>query len=188
MKRFELPSEHGFWVMLPAALIAALIRVDWSQTAVAAALVAALAAILAGGFAHRLIRKKPAAQVVSSALLALLMVPVEVAGSATVQPIAFDVVAWMALFAGSSLAVRASFARARRAPNGAWKLTLASLFCPALALPLLFNTRYPLRVAAVAVVGCAIFALWRPKPRQLKTAGLTLAGIVLLALGTQVVG
>ncbi|MCP4448489.1 MAG: hypothetical protein GY811_24575 [Myxococcales bacterium] len=73
----ELPSEHGFWVMLVVVLVATVARAEFSLLAMGMALGQAVFVILMAGQFHRQVRKNATSQVVASAALGLLLLPIE---------------------------------------------------------------------------------------------------------------
>lgn len=180
----EVPKEHGFWVMMVAVLIDSVGRADWQASAIAIALATGVVAAIAGGRLHRAIRKRPWAQLLSSASLGLLLLPAELATGISFRFAAMDVLAWSSLFVGSSLAVRATFARAgRRNRHGTW-YSLSSVVIPACVALGLWALHYPssAQISAVGALGAIGIMIWRPIPKQLKATGLALAAIVTTAL------
>lgn len=179
-----MPREHGFWVMLAAAMISAAGRSQWQLASIAVTLLAGLVALFFAALIHKSIRRVEWAQLFASTMLALLIVPGQALSGIPAMQVSCNVAGWAALFTGSSLAVRSVFARAKRRRELSIALGLASVLVPAgvgLGLYLL-KEEAPMRVALVGSSGMLIIALWRPLPKQLKKTGLALALIVLLAL------
>ena len=187
-KGIELPKEHGYWVMMPAALVAASARVNFDLGAIVAALLLAVFTTALGGMLHRRIRRLEWAQLASSVALAGLVLPVELIGGGGLRTALLDALAWASLFACGSLTVRACFARARRrsraAPYyGAAALLLAAGSCVYL---LLRSACASASVSGAAFVLAAAMVVLRPMPKELKTVGITLAVVVIAALVLQV--
>jgi hypothetical protein len=186
-----LPREHGFWVMLSAVVISGAGTSQWQVRGIVVALLSALCALVVAAIIHKVIRRAEWAQLMASMALALLIAPAELAAGMPIAQVAANVAAWAGLFTGSSLAVRAAFARSsRRQERGhAPLLSALSILCPssvALALYLL-SEGSALRVALVASAGMVVVAVWRPTAKKLKATGLTLALIVVLALLAELV-
>jgi hypothetical protein len=185
-----LPREHGFWAMLIAVLLAALLRVPLTLRSALAALGVAIIAAIAGGFVRRTIRRSGVAQPVSAAALALAGVPVELAGGASLRSMAAAVFAWVPVLAGSALIVRAAFARAARGKQhrAAWlDATAVALPAGACAVFVLVGWHAEARAAGAAALGCAALVLTHPTVKQMKRVGLALASLTIvaaLALGT----
>lgn len=179
----ELPSEHGFWVMLSVVLIAGVGRAEELPLAAGVAIVLGIATVLLGGTIHSAVRKTPWAQVASSAMLGALALPVEGIGRVAVPLAVHDSMAWMSVFAAFSLSVRAIFARARKGGSGA-SVTALALMLP-LSTGLALHQTVPHRntgVAALGFGGCVLFAIWRPRPRQLKQSGIIMTLLLVIAL------
>ncbi|MCP4443982.1 MAG: hypothetical protein GY811_01370 [Myxococcales bacterium] len=179
----KVPREHGFWVMLVIALVASVGRSEelLHASGVAAAL-AALTIVLGGRF-HKKVRKTPWAQVVASALLGTLVLPIEGIGRVPIRLATVDSLAWIAVFSAFSLSVRAIFARARKGGSGV-KATLLALTLPPTSGSALFllDGHRNSAIAAVGLGGCVLFAIWRPKPRHLKQSGVMMTALLALAL------
>jgi hypothetical protein len=184
---FTMPKEHGFWVMLTAAMISAAGRSQWQLLPIAITLLAGLGALGVAALIHKSIRRVEWAQLLASTTLALLIVPGELLSGMPAPQVAANVAGWAALFTASSLAVRSVFARAKRKSSLSITLTLASVVIPAAVGLLLYalSEEPPMRVALVGSAGMLLIALWRPLPKQLKKTGLGLALIVLLALAAE---
>lgn len=178
----SLPREHGFWVMAVAASAAGLSRTYGDGLAWLATSAAALVAVFFGSLFHKRIRRSSPGQLVSSALLALLLVPAELVAGIDGQVLVFDLAAWAAIFVGCSLTVRAAFARARRRSPRLY--SLASVIVPGGVGATLFAMRRPDAGVActVAAAGCLALSVWAPGPKQLKGVGLSLAAIVTASL------
>lgn len=188
----SVPKEHGFWVMMAVALIASIGRAGWQLFPIAIALASGLTAIVLGGVLHNTIRRKPWAQLAASPALAFLLIPAEVTAGLPWRLILTDVLAWMFLFLGCSLAVRATFARGRKRKqqNSVAKgplLAAASIAFPALlgVLLLLLNSTSA-QIDFIGATGLLGVAIWRPIPKQLKAAGLAMAGILVVTLIGQI--
>ena len=182
-----LPREHGFWVMLGAALASALLRARGNRLSVLVAALVVVAAITAGALSHRRIRKSSVAQVVAAALLALSSVPVELAAALPLPNISAAAFARGVVFVSSALVVRAAFARS--ASNGSRRsflLCLASFAIAILAGGLLFILRRRMEAGtcAMAASACAVFICSRPTAKQLKPLGLTLGWLAVLSVIT----
>ena len=178
-----VPTEHGFWVMLAIALLAGVARAGATPGTVAVAIGLGLSTIFVAGRFHAQVRKSPVAQVLSSAALGLLLVPIEGIGQVPAQIVAADAAAWVPVFSGFSLSVRAIFARARKGGSGA-PLTLLALALPlasGLALYWVVGVRN-LPVSLVGFTGALVFAIWRPRPRLLKQSGVLMTVLLVLAL------
>ena len=182
-----MPREHGFWIMLVAALLSSAGRSDWQLVPSVVALLAGLVAIAGAALLHKAIRRLEWAQLVASSTLALLVIPGELLSGMSASQVAHNVIAWASVFTGASLMVRAVFARARRSGGHGWWQTMASVLSPLVAaLALYLAGEGPaLRIAAVGTVGMLILAAWRPVPKQLKISGLVLARIVVVALAAE---
>jgi len=179
----QLPSEHGFWVMLGAAQASSLLRTRGVPASVLAAVLVLVAVVAAASVSHRRIRKNSAAQLAATATLALSSVPVEVAGALPFPSIASAALARLAVFVASALVVRAAFAHsARNGERRSMLLCSASLAIPALSAALLFalGRTAEAGTCVIAGAGCAIFAWSRPTAKQLKPLGLTLGGLALI--------
>jgi hypothetical protein len=185
-----LPREHGFWTMLAAVVLAALLRVPLTLGTVLAAFAVAVVAAIAGGFVRRAIRRSGAAQLVSAAALSFSGIPVELAGGASFDSMARAVGAWVPILVGSALIVRAAFARAargneRRAPwLDAIAVALPAVTC---AFFVIVGFHAEARAAGAAAAGCAALALAQPTVKQMKRVGLALASlsaVAAFALGT----
>lgn len=181
-----LPREHGFWVMLAAVVVSSAGSSQWQAPAIAVALLSGLAAIVVASIIHKRIRRVEWAQLFASMTLALLIAPAELVAGVTVPQVIVNVAAWAALFTGSSLAVRAAFARSsrRKERGNAHLLSAASVLTPACMALLLYllSESSALRVALVGSAGMMMLALWRPTAKRLKATGMTLAVIVTTAL------
>jgi hypothetical protein len=182
-----LPKEHGFWVMLGAAMISAAGRSQWQLSSMAATLLAGLTALVVAIFIHKRVRRMEWAQLLASTTLALLIVPGELLSGMTGLQVSCNVAAWAALFTGASLAVRSAFARAKRRRGLSITLACASVLVPAGIGALLFAAQEAaaMRVALVGSTGTLLIALWRPLPKDLKKTGLSLALIVIAALAAE---
>ena len=80
MKSEFLPREHGFWSMLGAVVLAAIVRSELSAATVLTALgVTALSGVLGGAF-RRAVRRHETLQLGSAAVMGLAGVPIELEG------------------------------------------------------------------------------------------------------------
>lgn len=187
--RLELPSEHGFWVMLLVILVAGAGLADFALAAIGVAVGLGVVGAVAGGRFHRQVRKSPLGQVLASALLGALLVPIAGTGQVPVGRIAADALAWVTIFASFSLTVRSVFSRASKKGNSA-AITALALVLPAASALILFwqahNASLPISI--VGVGGAILFAVWRPKPRDLKHSGLMMTVLLVLALVLVLVG
>lgn len=179
-----LPREHGFWVMLAAVLLCALMQsatltVPLLLTVAAVALVTALA----GGTIRRRIRKSTAAQLVSAGLLAAAGVPVALVARLPRSQIAVTTLAWAVIFVANALVVHASFARAKRRPRRAFGFAaLAVGGTAAASIGFAASSRNDAALAtAITAFALASIALVAPTTRQLKPVGIALAGVAALA-------
>jgi hypothetical protein len=178
----EIPREHGFWVMLAAVVLAALVEHPSFAALIAAVLVVGQAALL-GGLVHRRIRRRPGLQLASALALATAGAPIALAAGAPSVAVAFDTGAWAAVFAAFTLSVWACTARSSRVRRRhVGVLTLAAIVVPVVAGALLALAERPGHAVA-ALLGAAAsssFALVRPGAKQMKGIGLTLAGVAVL--------
>jgi succinate dehydrogenase hydrophobic anchor subunit len=177
-----LPSEHGFWVMLGAALASAILRAKGDRLSLLVAALGAVAAISAGGLSHRQIRKSSAAQLAATVLLALCSVPVELAAGLPFPSIAAAAFARGVVFVTSALIVRAAFARSAR--NGSHRslfLRVGALVIAILAAALLFFLGRMTEAVTCLIAACAyaVFVWSPPTAKQLKPLGLTLGWLAL---------
>lgn len=180
----SLPSEHGFWVMLAAALGSALLRARVTLSSAGVALACALLAIAAGTAGHRSVRRSSAMQLAATVGLAFCGAPIELAGGISGASVAVRSLARAVVFLTSALVVRAAFARsARRGEARGRLITVASLAVPSLAgLAFLAAQRLPEAAACFMTSAlCAVLVFVRPTAKQLKPLGLALAGLALLS-------
>ena len=178
-----LPSEHGFWVMLGAALASAIVRAHGHRLGLIVAIFVAAAAIFGGGLSHRRIRKSHVGQLSAAGLLALTSVPVEFVAGLPLPSIASATLSRAVVFVASALVVRAAFARsARNGGRRSLRLSGASLVIPALAATLLFALGWSVEAGTCVIAGatCAVFAWSRPSVKQLKPLGLALGCLSLV--------
>lgn len=179
-----LPREHGFWVMLGAALASALLRTKAERMSLLSATLLALIAICGAALCHRWIRQSSAAQLIAAALLALSSVPVELAAGLPRASIAAAALARSVVFVTSALIVRAAFARsARGGARRSLRLRLLSLSIAVLAAALLFSAGWLAEGSAclLAAAACAVFVWIAPTAKELKPLGLSLAGLALIS-------
>jgi hypothetical protein len=187
--RALVPREHGFWVMLGAALLASLLRADFSVPALAVAAPVVVAAAALGGLTRRHVRREAAAQLGAAALLGLSGVPIERAAGLPTKDTAAVATAWLLIFVSSALVVRAAMARARRGgQRDARFLDRIALSLPlAGAISLAALGRWHVSLALLlGLLGLALLSLLALSVKRMKTIGLSLAGIavaVAFALG-----
>lgn len=182
----SLPNEHGFWVMLCAAILSAELRSGFTAVAIISGATVFASAVVVGSLLHRKIRSRDSAQLGASACLGLASVPIETAAGLPRSSVLAGSAALVAIFLASSFLVRSAFARSARNPRlsaVAWQraalLVLAAAFVPLL----LSGKMVEARACAMAAVICIILAWRKPTAKQLKPLGLALAA---LALGTAV--
>ena len=169
--------------MLAVALVAGVGRSSDVWLAAGLALALTVPTIFLGGRFHKEVRKRPWAQVATSALLGALILPIEGIGQVPIRLAIYDSVAWMTVFAAFSLTVRAVFARARKGGSGA-RITTVTLVLPAIcgfALYLPVEHRNT-SILLVGFAGSLLFAIWRPKPRHLKRSGAMMTALLALAV------
>lgn len=180
----SLPSEHGFWVMLAAALGSALLRARVSLSSAGVALACALLAIVAGSAGHRWVRRSSRLQLAATVGLGFSGAPVELAAGASGASVAVRSLARVVVFFTSALVVRAAFARsARRGETRSRLIAVASVAVPSIAgLGFLAAQRLPEAAACFMTSAlCAALVFIRPTAKQLKPLGLALAGLALLS-------
>lgn len=179
-----LPREHGFWVMLAAVVVCALMQsaaLTWELLATAAAVT--LGTALAGGTIRRRIRKSNTAQLASATLLAGAGVPIAFVGRVPVAGLAVTALAWAVIFVANALVVHASIARAKRRDRRARGLAALAVSTTAVAsVGFALSARNNAAMAtALTGFGLAAIALVAPTARQLKPVGIALAGLATLA-------
>lgn len=183
----SLPNEHGFWVMLLAAIVSALLRSHFARSALLVSFVIAVAAVAFATLLHRKIRGGEAAQLAATACLGLAGAPIEYAAGLALSDVLAGTIARVAIFLFSSFMVRAAFARSARRPglsSNAWQTASLLLLAMAFAVLALADRLAEARACAMAGVAGGLLAWWRPTAKQLKPLGLALAG---LALGSAIV-
>jgi hypothetical protein len=179
-----LPNEHGFWVMLGAVLLCALLQAGGSLRAWLAAAVVLVAGALAAGFIRKRIRRSGVAQLVSAATLAFGGAPVALAAGIAWQRVAGTVIAWMVVFVSSALLVRAAFARARRAEELRAIVLDASAIGICSAANIVFGllgARMEALATGLTAIACAVLVAKHPSVKELKGVGLALGAIAALA-------
>lgn len=179
-----LPREHGFWVMLGAALASALLRTKGERASLLVAALMASAAICGAMLSHRWIRKHGAAQLIAAAMLALSSVPVELAAKLPTASVAVATLARGVVFVSSALIVRAAFAHSVR--DGARRslaLRLSAVSIAIFAAVLLLNAGWAAEAGAClsAALTCGIFVWKAPTAKQLKPVGLSLAALAVIS-------
>ena len=179
-----LPNEHGFWVMLAASLISALLRARLTPLTAFATTLAGLLAVAFAGATHRRIRRSERAQIAASVGLAASCIPVEVAGEVSPSNIASAFIARSIVFLCGALLVRAAFARSARGGAARSALLHIASFVIALLTAVLFLVSQRIVEAAACAMAasvCAIFLESQPTVKQLKPLGITLGGLVLMS-------
>lgn len=181
-----LPNEHGFWVMLSAAMLSALLRTGFVALALLLAVVVFAFAVASASVLHRQIRSSERAQLSASAGLALTGAPIELAAGLPLSEVLAGALALLAIFLASTFLVRAAFARSARRPkisSSGWQW--AALLLLGTVSVLLAVAERPVEARACAMAGavCVVLSRWKPTAKQLKPLGLSLAG---LALGSAV--
>ncbi len=170
--------------MLLVALVAGVVRSDFLVVSLAVAGAQLVATMLIAGRFHKHIRKSAGAQVVASAALGLLLLPIEIVAQVPTRLLVVDILAWVPVFAAFSLSVRAAFARAQKRTAVAHYITAAALLLPIISgIGLyLLGAHREIGVSLIGFAGCLTFALWQPRPRSLKRAGLFMTALLVLAL------
>jgi hypothetical protein len=175
-----LPTEHGFWVMLLAAVLSAWLRTGFAALAIMSGIVVFGVAVGSASVLHRKIRGHESAQLVATACLALAGTPLEWAAGLPQSAVLSGTAARLAIFLASSLLVRSAFARSARKPrvsSRAWQLIALLLLATAFAILTLAGRHVEARACAMAGVACVALAWWSPTAKQLKPVGLALAGV-----------
>jgi hypothetical protein len=174
----RVPREHGFWVMLSAVVVAALLRNPGGFAAFVAVTVI-LGAAWVGGEVRVRIRREERLQLASACVLAVSGVPVELAGEARLSEALANAFAWMIVFGTFTLSVWACRARSSRIRReDVPLLTLFTFLVPLVAATAfaLADFRAPALASMLAMVSSVVFAVWRPGAKQMKAMGLSLAG------------
>jgi hypothetical protein len=181
-----LPNEHGFWVMLSAAVLSAELRAEFGSVALVMGAVVLGAAITSASLFHRRIRSHEGAQLAATAGLGIAGAPIEWAAGLPPSSVLSGSLARLAIFLASSFLVRAAFARSSRKAgisSTVWQQAALLVLAAALAVLALAGRLVEARACAMAVAVCAVLIWWGPTAKQLKPLGLSLAG---LALGSAV--
>jgi hypothetical protein len=182
-----LPNEHGFWVMLSAAVLSAELRASFGSAALSVGAVVFVAAVASASLFHRKIRSHEGAQLAATAGLGMAGAPIEWAAGLPPSTVLAGSVARLAIFLASSFLVRAAFARSSRKPgisSTRWQQAVLLLLGIAFALLALAGRLVEARACALAVAVSVVLIWWRPTAKQLKPLGLSLAA---LSLGSAVV-
>ncbi len=187
-RRYRLPREHGFWVMLLLIVASALIRVRGAGWSGLAALVVLVGAPVLGGLLSRQVRSHGSWQLASTAALSCVGVPVLwVGGDAPSNIVAFTLV-WLAVNVAGALIVRAALQRRRAREQAAW-LERLGVALPWLVFASILSISGWNEKAALLVAGAGLLllALQRLGPQNLKRMGLCMSALsgvvgVLLAL------
>lgn len=184
--RRALPNEHGFWVMLSAAVLSAELRADFGGVALAMGAVVLAAAVAAASLFHRKIRSHEGAQLAATAGLGVAGAPIEWAAGLPSSAVMSGSLARLVIFLASSFLVRAALARSSRKPgisSRAWQRAALLLLGTAFAVLALAGRIVEARACVMAAAVCVVLIWWKPTAKQLKPLGLSLAG---LALGSAV--
>ncbi len=187
-----LPREHGFWVMLTAATLTALVETSFSGAALLTALVVVVAALALARPLSRVVRRQTAAQLGFSLLLGLAGLPISLAGGLGLAGSVATACVWSAVFLAGGLNVRAVFERGRRRQRRALGFDGAAVLVCAAGAGVCFALGVEAHALALALggLGSAGIALARPTPRRTRAVGLTLTavvtvvGVALIAGGT----
>ena len=179
MSRLRLPREHGFWVMLLAALITAVVRAPRTAPALAASALVLAGAILVGSVFWRTLRRSEAAQLASAPILGASGFPVSWLAGEPALDAARTAAVFATVFLSSALVVRGVLAQGRRRQRSAriaigGALVLSFLAAAAFALA---GDAASAGATAAAGVFCGAVAVTAPPPSQLKKIGLGLAGL-----------
>lgn len=178
------PREHGFWVILSVVVLSALSRTAGCRAAWLVAVPVAVVAIAFASVFGRHIRRSAGLQLVATGMLSLAGIPVELAGGLSEANAASDACAWLAVFTAFALGVRACFARAsRRQRKEATALALASIVVPLATSGFFAETSSQARALALLVTGAATagVALFRPTSKHLKSVGIALSTVAVVA-------
>ncbi len=179
-----LPREHGFWVMLIAALLCAVLQSPRWELALLVSTASGALGAFGGGIIRRRIRRSGVAQLASAMALGLVGIPAAVVGGVTLQVTIATAAAWIVIFGSSAGLVRACFARARGQATRALAVEALAVALTGAAAAAFWTLDYPRQALACALVCLSALgvAAWRPGVKQLKPVGLALAGIALLAV------
>lgn len=181
-ERLRLPREHGFWVMLGAVAITSLVRARFAPVALFVAGITLPLATLGAVAIGRRVRKNRSYQLVASSVLPVAGIPIELAAGIDVASVLATALAWTGVFLASALVVRAAFERSRARGNpvvldGA-ALAVVAVGCLGFALFGLLHQAVALGVCFVLFV---LLVSWRPTAKQLRSLGLSLAGVAAVA-------
>lgn len=184
LARSWLPSEHGFWVMLCAALITAIAQGRASARALTAGAVVFLLAIAVGASIHRRVRGSGNAQLASAATVSFVGVPIALWAGVPARRAVVTALAWAAVFVAGALVVRGTFARARsasRVPPEVFDRT-AVLLCSGACVGF-FSLGFRDAAWATGLGALCSIALVESHPtvRELKRVGLALAALSAVA-------
>lgn len=182
-RRFSLPREHGFWTMLGAVQLAALLRVGPSLGSVLVLLGGSAAFAVAGGLASRAIRRRPALQLGSSAVLGASGLPLELLFGVAPRDAVTTAAAWVLLFLAGALLVRAAFARASRKGTSPARFEVAACGLGAVGALACALAGAPVQALVLAggTVCFGFIARSRPTPKQVKSVGFALAAVATVA-------
>lgn len=175
-----MPREHGFWVMLGAAILSAELRAELTVSASSCGVVVFVGAVASACRLRRKIRSHEGAQLAATASLGLVGAPVEWAGGLPLSAVVASTLARLAVFLASTFLVRAAFARSARRPSwssGRWQGAALVLLGGAFVALTLAKRPVEARACALAGVACLALACWSPTAKQLKPLGLSLAGV-----------
>ncbi|MCA9631722.1 MAG: hypothetical protein KC766_28895 [Myxococcales bacterium] len=187
-RRYRLPREHGFWVMLVLITASALIRVRASGWSSVVALGVLLLTPLAGGLLSRRVRGDGSLQLASTVALSGVGVPILWAGGDALANVAAFSLVWLSVNLAGALIVRAALQR-RRARKKATVFECLGVALPVGVFPCVLSISEWNEKAALVVAssGLLVLALQRLGPQNLKRLGLSMSALsgvvgVLLAL------
>jgi hypothetical protein len=179
---WSLPNEHGFWTMLGASLLGALLRTGIGWTSVAAAEAVLVVTLLLAGALHRRMRAQGPVQLAAIAALALSGAAVELIAGLPIGTVVAGAFARIAIFFACALLVRAAFARSSsRGRRRGLKLDLLAVSLPLAAGGALAVAGFAPESRACLLAGMVAIpiALGRATAKQLKPLGIALAVITL---------
>lgn len=177
-RSFTLPREHGFWTMLAAVQLAAVVR-----SGVGAALLASLVLVgvlsVLGGLGSRAVRRRRSLQLASAAVLGVSGLPVELAFGVPWPSALATAACWVIMFGAGALLVHGAFARASRKRGPAIHYEAGACLLGALGAIGLALGGFALQASALGAATCCLAGLasHRPTPKQVKSLGLALAGM-----------
>lgn len=194
-RKLALPREHGFWTMLAAAQLVSLSKAGLSLSSLATLTGSVAFVTLGGALAGPRIRRDGNLQVLSSAMLGMSGLPVELASGVPLSSALTTGLTWTVVFIAGALTVRAAFARkkSRRnvAPSSAPRRleALAFVLCVLAAVGCAAWSANGEALALAFTAACVVaFGSMRFTPKQVKELGLLLAGMMLLVATTLIFG